>query len=89
MSTDKRLIDLDVQELREIITEILNTTSTNEDFNNNLVSRTKAAKYIGCHANTIDSLSKQGRLDFVRYGKQRRFKISDLDKFINLNTRKA
>lgn len=89
MSTDKRLIDLDVQELREIITEIVNTPRADQGLKNNLISRTKAAKYIGCHANTIDALSKQGRLDFVRYGKQRRFKISDLDKFINLNTRKA
>lgn len=89
MNTAKRLIDLDVNELQEIISEILATSSAPRINSNKCLSRTMAADYIGCHANTIDNHAKQGRLPFVRYGKQRRFKISELDKFLDLNTQKA
>ena len=83
----KRLIDMDVDDLRELITSALSESINKPARLTRCLTRTQAGKYIGCHPNTIDSHAKSGKLAFVQYGKQRRFQVSVLDEFLESNTK--
>lgn len=44
-----------------------------------LLTAQEAARYVGCHANTIYDAAKSGRLSFRAIGRLRRFTVNDLD----------
>lgn len=56
----------------------------NED---QLLNRKEAAKFLGCKENTLAvwATNKRYKLPFYKVGRLVKYKISDLEKFINLN----
>ena len=44
-----------------------------------LLTAQEAARYVGCHSNTIYDAAKGGRLSFRAIGRLRRFTVEDLD----------
>jgi len=55
--------------------------------NNNLLTRKEAANFLGCKENTLAvwATNKRYNLPFYKVGRLVKYKISDLEKFINLN----
>jgi excisionase family DNA binding protein len=65
----------------------MKTIETTENFK--LVSEQSAAKILQMSYSKIKYLRKQGKIGFVRSGKSIRYKISQLQRFIELGTVEA
>ncbi len=80
-----------IENLREIEikmeTEIMEKITTNESFR--MVDERQASKILKMSYSKIKYLRKQGKIGFVRVGRSIRYKISQLQKFIELSVVEA